>query len=1312
MFTGNIHGHTMFSVKDSALTVRDYLRTVKDLGGKGAVLTDHGVLTGIPDLIRASKETGIKGIPGIEMYITRKDDPARSHLVLIAKDYLGYQAIMRAATAAQENLVHGFPCLEEERLNDFFGSMQDAHGHVIATSACALGVLNSILLKNYTLDEELRMIHAKMDALDADAIASCPGMKDRLDALDTEIQEKKARLNSMNELARQKFAQREKSLASRKGRGEDVSAEEELLLKAKAESEEAAQEAEALTSDLNALREERKALAEPFRAAEKVYAKYRKLQDQADAAEAGRIPDADLNSLALQKAFWYGAVFGMQDFFLEFQNHGLDMEKVCYPKLAELYRILHTAGIRAVASNDTHYALGTEDDVRARWLVRSMRFNHAEEEHPSDNTYGMLSDEDLLERLDQLIPHDIAEESVWNIGTILDACQVDFPEAHHFPKFETGTGETAIAYLRRMAEEGIERRYAGRAGWTEEHAKRLEYELSVIEELGYADYLDIVEDFLREGRRLGTDNPEQVGMGVGPGRGSAVGSLVCYLTGITDIDPMRFGLLFERFLNRDRVSYPDIDSDFGTEVRGKVIDYVKERYGEHGVCCIITHGTQAARASIRSAARILADRDHSTDYGKAADLLCSVIPEGQKITLSDCDASFQSITACDPAATELLAHARLIEGVVTQYGMHAAGVIIADNGDVGEYIPLAYNPDQGQWMSQYTAPDDEKLAGLLKMDFLGLNNLDIITDTLRLIRKNHGISLNMTEIGRSLTDGRTTPFDVMPGSCIDEIFAKGRTNGVFQFESQGMKSLLRRFRPRTIEDIALLNAVYRPGPMQYIDRICDAHAKGVMPDQILPQLNTILTDTYGYPVYQESVMRICHEIAGMTMGQADMVRWAMSKKKTGVLKTFHEPFTQGLVRAGATARQAEDYWAELQSFASYGFNKSHAVAYAFVAFYTAWLKYNYPCEYMTALLNHSESSDIPELIRECRALGIQILPPDLNRSESGFTCMDNRILFGLSSIRGIKSAADQVVSERPFSGLEDFLARSAVSDSAARTLILCGALDAFHRNRTVMAAMVEPVRDTVRCLRKATEARQKAEEDARDPEEGYAAKALRALKKAQEKEAAYQAMLDEQHYPDTADEPLRTLAKYESDYLGIPVSWDPIAEYGSIWMQESAVPISDAIPGQNGVFCGIVTGLSTRLRKSDGLPMAFFTLQDSTGEIPVCCFVNQYAQYGSVLRDGAGVRIEGRTETRDGRTQLVCSSAAPLPEHLPVVEMHVSDLTQYKKHIELVRLYAGNDYVLVLIDDLTHEERSFKEPIWVSYELLNQKFPGVTFRLR
>ncbi len=642
------------------------------------------------------------------------------------------------------------------------------------------------------------------------------------------------------------------------------------------------------------------------------------------------------------------------------------------------------------------------------------------------------------------------------IKNIIDRCNVEMPKETHYPKYPLPEGTTAGEYLRKLAEDGIPQRYSN-SEWTKAHRERLEYELKIIHEMGFDDYHLIVQDFLNYAREKAKDPKTGIGVGVGPGRGSAVGSLVCYLIGITDVDPIKHDLLFERYLNPERVTMPDIDSDFAKFVRPSAFEYVKNLFGERNVCIIETDARQPPKAAIKAVGRVYGDKD----YNEAAEKMASFITMKDNKSFSTVDNGktlkerlLEKFT--DAVSVDIINMAELIEGSLINYGTHAAGVVIADNGDISEYVPLKRNKDGDKWACQCSKEEVEGNAGLLKFDFLGLINLDIENNCLREIYKNHGRKINLSKI----------PFEK---EVFRSIFATGRTNAVFQFESAGMKQMLKEFKPDCIEDIILLVAAYRPGPMQYLPEIKAVKSGEKKAEYIFPKLSEVLSSTYGKPVYQEQIQAIFHRFAGCSLGEADIVRRAMSKKKIDILtdpKTNYKGrFIDGMIANGSTAENAEKFWIELLEFANYAFNKSHAAAYAYLAYQTAWLKYHYPAEYLASVLKYAKIERYPMLINEAHNFNIAVLPPSIRYSEEEFTAVKGMINFGIGNIKGIGNSGGIIIEERnkyPFSSFKDFLKRVPFKQNQLEALIDAGVFDEFNKNRLALNSGSETVCDIIK----------------------------------------------------------------------------------------------------------------------------------------------------------------------------------------------------------------------------------------------------------
>lgn len=865
---GILHTHTEFSIRDSAQTIEQLFARAKELGAPAVAITDHGILTGIIDFMKKGAETGIKPIPGVEAYFTydgKDETKSRQHLILMAKDLQGYHAICRAVYQSYQYIVRDEPCMDMEILRNTFGPGTEGHGHVIATSACVNGVLASILLENETVRKSIEKLERQrdkyhpMDNEVSDAVYQEEQMANEI----AELIQKRESLTEQSKINLTGLKRRLKSL--REDDPEYAETKKQLNEKT-AEKERIADEIAAVKRDIAAKKRAKSDFSKSISKMKESAEKWLSVNEKIDAIEKTKKSDAVLYDAAKARAEELRDIFGAGNFYIELQFHRLESERDVMPRLAVLAK---QTGIPVVAANDAHYATNSYEDVRARSLVAAMRFNQPVE--TGGEGYGELyikDDAELTDMLGEILPTYIVRAAMENVGKIVDACNVEMTHGKHYPVFPTpDNGETAEERLRRLAVEGIGKRYPGKR-WTKSLQERMDYELNIINTMGYADYLCIVQDFLDYGRQLGYDSPEGVGYTIGPGRGSAVGSIVCYLTGITSVDPIRYGLLFERFLNPERVSMPDIDSDFAPEVRDRVIEYVRNKYKSattrddaEPICSIITKGTMQAKAAIRNVARV-------TDIPvSVADDMARQVPPGPHVAIDDIPNLKEQCDA-NPVVKQLIDDAKLVEGTVINYGVHAAGVIIADNGDVGKYVPLYRNITKnkavGPWVAQLDMGQCENDAGLLKMDFLGLNNLDIITDTLRRIKRNYNETVDVENLPEET-------------EVFSEIFSGGNTDSVFQFESSGMKDMLRQFQPNSMEDIVLLVAAYRPGPMQFIPDIIKVKHGRLTPHYIADGLEEILRPTYGYPIYQEQVMQIFNKIGGFSLGESDIIRRAMSQ---------------------------------------------------------------------------------------------------------------------------------------------------------------------------------------------------------------------------------------------------------------------------------------------------------------------------------------------------------------------------------------------------------------------------------------------------
>ncbi|MGD0130541.1 MAG: DNA polymerase III subunit alpha [Bryobacteraceae bacterium] len=893
---------------------------------------------------------------------------------------------------------------------------------------------------------------------------------------------------------------------------------------------------------------------------------------------------------AKRLAYGYADMFGKENFFLEIQDHGLDQDKIVIP---ELLRLSQETRIPLVATNDSHYM--RKGDARAHEILlciqtgktmsdpNRMRFTHPEFYLKTrDEMLAMFGEmEDALDR-----PWDIAQR-----------CQVSLEKVKEpFPKFDVPAQHSTDSYFEYVARQGFEKRRVrlealrkegGLKHDLAEYAERLDREIRMIQQMKFSGYFLIVWDFIRFAKSRGIP--------VGPGRGSATGSLVSYAMEITDIDPLEYGLLFERFLNPERISMPDIDIDFHTRRRGEVIQYVTEKYGREQVAQIITFGTLGARTAIKDVGRVL-------DIGFAdVDRITKLIPTTLNIKLKDAmqqEPAIEEAARKDPRLKEVLEVACKVEGMARNSGMHAAGVVISPV-PLRELVPLC-KTSKDEIVTQYDMVGLEKLA-LLKMDFLGLTTLDIIQEAVALIEQYRGVKL----------DAEKLPLDDL--KTYQSVFAKGLTSGVFQFESPGMRDILRRYQPDRLDDLIALNALYRPGPMDMIDDFIDRKhgRKEVIYD--IAETKDILEESFGVIVYQEQVMQLSSRLAGYSLGEADILRRAMGKKKQEEMDKQRERFVSGAKAKGFPQKKVEKIFDQMAKFAGYGFNKSHSAAYAYLAYVVAYLKTHYPVEFMSALLTSEMGSTdkVVKYINECREMGIPVLPPDVNSSGRDFSPDGQGIRMGLCAIRNVGAgAADAVIEAREsggsFKSLYDLCERvdlTSVNKRILENFTKGGALASLGGNRAQLTAVIE----------NAMESGQRAWKDRESGQAGLFGMATGE--------------------PEHTEHPLPTLPDWtmqqklsgEKEVLGIFVTGHPLDEYQDK-VAELSTHDTETLEGlERGAevaICGILTNI-VRKRNRDGKLWAAMRVEDRKGGVEAMAFSTQYDRLLTGLVEDQAVLVRG-----------------------------------------------------------------------------------------
>ena len=972
---------------------------------------------------------------------------------------------------------------------------------------------------------------------------------------------------------------------------------------------------------------------------------------------AGEIPRCILRDdyqAAKTAALRLSGIFGPGNFYLELQDHGIPEQKKVN---AQLLRLSEETGLPLAATNDIHYTY-REDEEPHDLLLCIQTGKKVEDEDRMRYTggqYYVKSPEEMA----ALFPY--APSAIENTEKIADRCNVEIEfGVTKLPKFALPEGVTSEEYLRKLCYEGLSAKYEN---ITPELKERLEYELSTIKNMGYVDYFLIVWDFIHFAR--------ENGIMVGPGRGSAAGSLVSYTLDITQLDPLKYNLLFERFLNPERVSMPDIDVDFCFERRQEVIDYVVRKYGKDCVVQIVTFGTLLAKGVIRDVGRVL-----NMTYA-SVDVIAKMIPNELNITIDaaiEKNPELKKLIDSDASVARLIALARRLEGLPRHTSIHAAGVVISGR-PVEDYVPLSRAAD-GAITTQFTMTTLEEL-GLLKMDFLGLRTLTVLQNARLMAEKSSGKSIDLMKID-------------FADEAVYNMIGAGKCEGVFQLESAGMKSFMKELKPKNLEDIIAGIALYRPGPMDFIPRYIEGknHVENITYD--CPQLEPILSATYGCIVYQEQVMQIVRDLAGYTLGRSDLVRRAMSKKKTAVMEKERQNFiygnpeegVAGCIANGISEEVANKIYDSMMDFAKYAFNKSHAAAYAIVSYQTAWLKYYFPVEFMAALMTSviDNPGKVAGYILYCRQTGIKILPPDINKSEGGFSVEDGCIRYGLTAVKGIGGPVmDMIVAERNKGGeyktLKDFCRRLSTREVNKRTLenfIKAGAFDCFGSRRQLIM-VYSRIMDQVASEKKSSMSGQMSLFDLMSDED----------------RAAVEVTL-----PDIVDFDQEQKLAYEKEVLGIYVSGHPLEEYEDLLNRTVTARSADFVLDEEEggtqvrdnareVIGGMITGKTVKYTRQNKA-MAFLTLEDQLGTVEVVVFPKDYEKYSALLEPDRKIFISGRVSVEEDKdAKLIFESCAGFEESKKELWIQFASRKDYESKVAAVydtlKKYPGNDSVVLYL---------------------------------
>jgi len=934
---------------------------------------------------------------------------------------------------------------------------------------------------------------------------------------------------------------------------------------------------------------------------------------------------------AKEKALEYQDIFGRGNYFLELQDHGIPEQRLVNQRLLQMSEEL---GIELAVTNDVHYTYAEDEKPHDILLCIQTGKKLADENRMryEGGQYYVKSQEEMA----ALFPY--ARQAVENTQKIADRCHVEIEfGVTKLPRYDVPDGMTSWEYLNKLCWEGLEQRYGEGA---DENRERLKYELDTIRNMGYVDYFLIVWDFIKYAR--------DHGIAVGPGRGSAAGSIVSYCLGITDIDPLRYQLLFERFLNPERVSMPDIDVDFCFERRQEVIDYVVRKYGEDRVVQIVTFGTLAARGVIRDVGRVM-DLPYAF-----VDSIAKMIPKELNITIAkalEMNPELKKAYETDEQVKNVIDMSKRLEGLPRHSSMHAAGVVISQES-ADEYVPLSRAQD-GSITTQFTMTTLEEL-GLLKMDFLGLRTLTVIQNAVNMVKqKVPGLNLNS--------------IDYNDQAVLDYI-GTGKTDGIFQIESPGMKSFMKELKPHSLEDIIAGIALYRPGPMDFIPQYIKGKngAGSIVYD--CPRLEPILAPTYGCIVYQEQVMQIVRDLAGYTMGRSDLLRRAMSKKKGEVMRRERQTFVYGdeetnvpgCVKNGIDEKVANKIYDEMIDFAKYAFNKSHAAAYGVVSYQTAYLKYYYPVEFMAALMTSviENPSKVAEYVYACRGMDIQILPPDINRGYSDFSVDSGQIRYGLAAIKSIgKQVIQVIVADRKeygdFKNLEDFITRMSIREvlnkKVIENLIKAGALDCLGGTRKQFMSIYLQILDHV------------------NQEKKYAMTGQMSLFELVEEEEKSQFEI---RLPDVGEYTRENQLAFEKEVLGIYISGHPLDDYEAAWRKNISAVTPDFQPdeetgrskvhdGAREVIGGLITDKTVKYTRTNQM-MAFVTVEDLLGTVEVVVFPRDYEKNREFLEVDQKVFIRGRVSEEDERpSKLICEKVIPFEQKKRELWIQFPDKADY-----------------------------------------------------
>lgn len=1337
-----LHVHTNNSISDAVSTIDDILIRCKELGINSVAITDHGIVMGVREFYDKAKTYGIKPLLGVEAYY---DDGTeymnRGHVCIYAKDEQGYWAIMQAVSESNReghliekkifNRVKTFPTMNAEIFTRYFGTGSKGWNHVILTSACAGGILSGYTMWNIKIDKEIDKIKKKIAALDDFDNPAIRSFYDMYSNISQEYDQKRALLKQVKKEAGINISAKKQRLSKIKDADKASIMQQEIT-----ELENKASYAKtlipSLESEILSLKDKMTQMKASVQKIEKTRAKYENYMEQIAQLEMKKLPEDILLSKMETQVISICDIVGKNNFYIELQYHGLENEK--YAKSLEIL-IARKLQIKLCAANDAHFV--RKKDWKIRKIIQTLAFEKYTNPGVDEKEYYIKTEEELRDALLQAFEADIVDCALQGTYEIAESCNTVLSKGGEFyPKYPVPAGMTSSQILWEEIQKGIRKRFPNGfpsvPNGRESYEDRIKREFNIINSMGFCDYLLIVADFINYCKDYSKKIGNGIGYGIGPGRGSGAGCEINYLIGITNIDPIPLDLLFERFLNPARVSMPDIDTDFSREVRDAGIEYVKKKYGDRSVCLIATVQVKGGKAGIRDYAKFLAlyeDAD-KTDidkqkYSQTANIISKSMPKDVKnfsdfTTVCDAEGESKKILVSDfmlekfagnSEAEKIIKGASLIEGIPTGFSAHAAGVIISDNDDVSTRVPVMWSPGKQQFVAQCNMLQAEDCFGLLKMDFLGLKNLDILTMAARLIMQNYGIKIDFDNL-------------LQDKSVYKDIISTGTTNGIFQLESLGMKKFMTELQPSCLEELIAGVALYRPGPMDFIPRYIEGKKNPEKVTYECPQLKPILSTTYGCIVYQEQVMQIFQDCAGFSLGRADLVRRAMSKKKEKYLEEQRKAFVygnhaefksgkdnelvDGCVNRNISEEVANKLFDKMLDFAKYAFNKSHAACYAYIAYQTAYLKKHYPLEFYAALFSFSGKNKRCSLVSEIKSRGIKILCPDINSVHSNFGIRNNSLIWGLGAIEGINNASciTDEVKKGYFTSFDDFIRRVKLSKDMLISLIDAGAFDSMGHQREALKHIAVAKLELAKSIRKMQEEYEKLDN--------------KTTPKAEEKKEQIKSSIKEFYEMKPYNtKPLNRLEELKSEKaaLGVYISGHPLDNYPES-VSTGFSDITSVGDGDKVKLYGYVETYRINKKKSTGEDMAFFDLETKEGSIGICMFAKAYAAYGNLLKEDSVVGIEGyikekeifnvgedEEESDDRETILECHVQriipAPRPKMKRIVIVSESIVAWKERDMYLVSNYKFDEGAEFIMYDKTLNQYR-KGTYRISYDILNE----------